>query len=223
MFSSLPRWVLIGGGMLAFIAGIVNATGFLGIEHQAVTHLTGTTTLLGIAVASGNGLEALHLFAVIGSFLAGAVLSGAIIQNSALKLGRRYGVVLFLESLLLFAAVALLQRGIARGDLLASAAMGLQNAMASTYSGAVIRTTHLSGTMTDIGIAIGHMIRRVPVDMRRLRLLCLLVGGFFTGSLAGCVLFQHFHYGALYFPASLTGIAGVGYALYRHYRLPNLL
>jgi uncharacterized membrane protein YoaK (UPF0700 family) len=221
MFSSLPRWVLVGGGVLAFIAGIVNATGFLGIEHQAVTHLTGTTTLLGIAVASGDEPGTLHLLAVIGSFLAGAALSGAIIQNSALKLGRRYGVVLLIESLLLFASVALLQRGIARGDLLASGAMGLQNAMASSYSGAVLRTTHVSGIFTDIGIAIGHMIRRLPIDFRRLRLLCLLASSFFGGSAAGSVLFQYFRYGALYFPAILTGVTGIGYALYRHYRLSS--
>ena len=45
--------------------------------------------------------------------------------------------------------------------------------MVSTYSGAVVRTTHLSGMFTDLGIFLGHFLRGLPVDMRRLRL-CFL-------------------------------------------------
>ena len=54
MGVQLPRWVWIGAGALACVAGMVNAVGFLGFEHQAVTHLTGTTTLLGAALAQDD-------------------------------------------------------------------------------------------------------------------------------------------------------------------------
>src|SRR5690242_13280350 len=137
MISKLPKWVLYGAWVLAFVAGIVNVVGLLGFEHQAVTHLTGTTSLLGEAIASGNHALALHFLAVLGSFLAGTVLSGFLIQDSALQLGRRYGVALLLESALLCVAVTLLQRGSVAGFYCAACACGLQNAMVSTYSGAV--------------------------------------------------------------------------------------
>ena len=56
MGVALPRWVWVGAGALACVAGMVNAVGFLGFEHQAVTHLTGTTTLFGIAVRGAGRL-----------------------------------------------------------------------------------------------------------------------------------------------------------------------
>ncbi|WP_346950154.1 DUF1275 family protein, partial [Dyella sp.] len=60
MLRQLPRWAWIGGGLLAFIAGMINAVGFMGFRHQAITHLTGTATLMGVAAAEGNRGELLH-------------------------------------------------------------------------------------------------------------------------------------------------------------------
>ena len=60
MISRLPRWVWIGAWALAFIAGMINVVGLLSFEHQAVTHLTGTTSMLGAAIAAGNVSAALH-------------------------------------------------------------------------------------------------------------------------------------------------------------------
>lgn len=218
MMSKLPRWALIGAGVLAFIAGIVNAIGFIGVAHQAITHLTGTTTLLGIAISRGDPVGAMHLAAVVGAFLAGAIASGVIIGDSTLQLGRRYGVVLVIESLLLWLAMLQLASGRYGGDLLASAACGLQNAMASSYSGAVLRTTHLSGTITDIGILLGHRLRRLPFDRRRLRLLILLVASFSSGAVTGSLLFARVSYAALYLPVALTGISGLAYWTFKHWQ-----
>jgi len=77
MFARLPRWVLGGGALLAFVAGIVNACGFLGVQHQGITHLTGTTTLLGIAFGERDAAGIVHFTALIGAFMAGCVASGA--------------------------------------------------------------------------------------------------------------------------------------------------
>ena len=63
MITKLPRWVWAGAWALAFVAGIVNVVGLLGFEHQAVTHLTGTTSMLAAALASFDGAEALHFAA----------------------------------------------------------------------------------------------------------------------------------------------------------------
>ena len=51
MLTRLPRWVEVGAFLLAFLAGSVNAVGLLGFSHQSVSHLTGTTSLLGLALA----------------------------------------------------------------------------------------------------------------------------------------------------------------------------
>ena len=218
MGVQLPRWVWIGAGSLACVAGMVNVVGYLGFEHQAVTHLTGTTSLLGAAIAGGDTRAALHLLGVAVAFTLGAALSGTIIQDSTLRLGRRYGAVLTIESILLFAAIYLFKQQQIAGALLAAMACGLQNAMATTFSGSVVRTTHLSGMFTDLGIGLGHFLRGMPLATRRLALSALIISTFFTGSMIGAWLFRHMGYDALAVPATLTGLTGIGYAAFRHWR-----
>lgn len=203
-----------GAWALAFVAGMVNVVGLLGFEHQAVTHLTGTTTMLAAALAALDGAAALHLAAIIGSFVTGTVLSGFLIQDSTLQLGRRYGVALLLESLLLCVAVPLLSRGHSLGIYSASCACGLQNAMVSTYSGAVVRTTHLSGMFTDVGIFLGHAIRGLPVDWLRLRLCVLIISAFFCGGVAGAFAFHWLGYSSLFIPGGLIALTALAYGSY---------
>ncbi|MEO5714969.1 MAG: YoaK family protein [Luteolibacter sp.] len=214
MISMLPRWVWAGAWALAFIGGMVNVVGLLGFEHQAVTHLTGTTSMLAAALADLDGAAAIHFAAIIGSFVAGTVLSGFLIRDSTLQLGRRYGVALLLESFLLCAAVPLLKHHNIIGIYSASCACGLQNAMMSTYSGAVIRTTHISGMFTDLGIFLGHTLRGLPVDLRRLRLCFLVISGFLVGGILGAVAFRRLSYSALFIPAALTTITSLAYGTY---------
>ncbi len=217
MGVQLPRWVWIGAFALSTIAGMVNVTGYLGFEHQAITHLTGTTTLLGDALASGELGKARALAGVAVAFMLGAALSGLIVQDSTLRLGRRYGIALGLESLLLLCAIPLLERQNIAGAWIAAMACGLQNAMATTYSGAVIRTTHLSGMFTDLGIGLGHALRGMPLPKRRLRLSALIIAGFLCGAALGARLFVAFGYGALIVPAALTGTVGIGYTAFRQW------
>jgi uncharacterized membrane protein YoaK (UPF0700 family) len=67
----------------------------------------------------------------------------------------------------------------------AACATGLQNAMASAYSGAVVRTTHVSGMFTDLGIYLGHALRGLPINMKRLQLSFLVISGFLCGGIFG--------------------------------------
>lgn len=214
MISKLPKWVWFGTWALAFVGGMVNVVGLLGFEHRPVTHLTGTTSLLATALASLDGAAALHFVAIIGSFFVGTVVSGFLIQDSTLKLGRRYGVALLLESALLAGAVPLLNRGSLLGIYSASCACGLQNAMMSTYSGAVIRTTHISGMFTDLGIFLGHFLRGLPVNLQRLRLCLIVISGFLCGGIVGTLAFHQLHYAALFIPSALTATTSLAYGSY---------
>lgn len=211
----LPRWAWFGTGVLAFIAGLVNAVGYLGFRHESISNMTGNTSLLGMALGSGDGAEMAHWVLAIASFVFGTMLSAIVVQQSTLKLGRRYGVALTLESLLLFAAIPLLVAANPAGLYLASTAMGLQNGMVSAYSGALIRTTHVTGIFTDLGIYLGHLLRGLPVDMLRLRVCVLVVTTFIAGSTVGALLFVRLQEYALLIPAVLTGTCGLCYALYR--------
>ncbi len=213
----LPTWVWIGAVALSSVAGMVNVVGFLGFEHQAVSHMTGSTSQLGMAIAQGDWRAVGHLWGLLIAFSLGAMLSGLLIQDSALQLGRRYGVALAIESALLLVAIPLFEQQQIWGALAAAMACGLQNAMATTFSGAVVRTTHLSGMFTDLGIGLGHLLRGLPLQVRRLALSGLIISGFLGGGILGAWLFMHFRYDALLAPALLTGLTGIVYVLYQQW------
>jgi len=216
VINKLPRWVEVGGFFLTLNAGFVNAIGLLGFKHQAVSHLTGTSTFLSLSLANQNVQEALHLVLVMFSFVIGAAYSGVVIGNTALKLGRRYSVALITESLLLCVSMWYLNHGSAAGHFYASAACGLQNAMTSTYSGAIVRTTHVSGLFTDLGVALGLRIRGQKTDVRKVVLYLSLITGFIVGGIAGSLCFVHYQFSAMLVPSVITALIAVSYWLFLH-------
>ena len=110
MAERLAAWVWVGAAALACVAGVVNVVGFLGFQEQAITHLTGNTSLLGAALVSRDRAGIAALAAMLAGFVGGAVLGGLIVQDSTLRLGRRYGAALAIESILLAVAVPLFRQ-----------------------------------------------------------------------------------------------------------------
>ncbi|UUM33076.1 YoaK family protein [Vibrio japonicus] len=213
MISKLPKWVEYGAFLLALLAGVVNAIGLLGFQHQAVSHVSGTFTLLGTHLSAFDH-QTIHLLMVVVSFMLGAVLSGTFIEGTALKLGRRYGVALCIESGLLYIAYLLLMDGELSGQYFASAACGLQNAMITTFSGAVVRTTHMTGIITDLGIMIGARLRGQHFDFRKAKLFIFILFGFLAGGLIGGKLFVLYSLSALLMPIFFALILAIFYWFY---------
>jgi uncharacterized membrane protein YoaK (UPF0700 family) len=97
-----------------------------------------------------------------------------------------------------------MQRGAAAGIYVLAATCGLQNAMVTTFSGSVIRTTHVSGMFTDLGIYLGHKLRGIRADERRLRLSVLVISGFAGGGVVGAWAFARVGNYALLIPAATS-------------------
>jgi len=212
----IPVWVLTGGFALTLIAGCINAVGFLSVYHQALSHMSGTVSNAGFELATSSASPFWHSARVLFAFFGGSVLSGFIIRQSTLQAGRRYGVALAIESIFLFGSAHAFRENSQVGVYLAAMACGLQNAMATSYSGAIIRTTHMTGIVTDLGIACGHLLHRQPVEWRRLGLYGVLLTGFFGGSYLGGLGFLRYGYDTLLFPAAFAGCTGLGYAIFKH-------
>lgn len=219
MISKLPKWAWVGASALTFSAGLINAVAFLGFTHGAVTHVTGEISGLSIALSKADWLVSRHLLSVVLAFFFGSMVCGVIVRDSHLKIGRRYGGALILESFLLCASVAGFKSNSINGEILASLACGLQNAMASTYSGAIIRTTHMTGIVTDLGSLIGQWISGMEFDYRKACLYLLLLISFLTGGCIGVFIFKIINYFALLLPAIITGFAGFLYILLRWVKL----
>lgn len=214
MISKLPRWVEYGSFLLALIAGLVNSIGLLGFKHQSISHLSGTATLIGTGIINSNFVDIFHLTFVVLSFLVGSVISGYFLHSGSLKLGNNYSGLLSLEALLLFGSIYFLSKDSVNGHYLASAACGLQNALATKYSGAIIRTTHVTGIFTDIGIMVGAKLRGKQFDQRKALLFLLIIIGFIVGGTLGAYLFSMLKFNALVIPASICLLLALSYSIY---------
>ncbi len=215
MISKLPKWIEYGAFILAFIAGCINAIGLLGFEHQAISHVSGTATLLGAKIFENSFQSSFHLTGILAAFFLGASVSGFLLRGSALKLSRHYDTALVIEALLIFVAFFLLSKGSYYGHFAASAACGVQNALATTYSGAIIRTTHLTGIFTDLGIMLGSALTGETFDQRKAILFLLIITGFISGGVFGAFLFDAIAFRALLAPALMCIVLALSFHLYQ--------
>jgi uncharacterized membrane protein YoaK (UPF0700 family) len=213
----VPFWIKAGGFTLTVMGGCINAVGLLSAHKRAVSHMSGMVTNLGIELVQRDYSMVRNAALIIVFFFLGSVLSGIIIRQSTLKAGRRYGATLICESALLLIATYLLHHDAESGLYAAAMACGLQNGMATSYSGAVIRTTHMTGVVTDLGIAIGLTARGLKADWRRMRLYLVLLTGFLGGGALGALGFAEWGCLTLLFPAAAAGFVGIGYTVWKHF------
>lgn len=214
MINRLPLWVLVGSVMLALNAGFINSVALLSFANNAVSHVTGTATIAVDALVQGQAGVLFHTGAIVLSFIFGAILSGMIVGKEALKLGRRYGVALILESLLLLFAWYAFRQNLVYAEWLASAACGLQNAMVATFSGSVIRTTHLTGIVSDIGSAMGNFLAGRGLPTLQISLQASIFLAFLIGAGAGSFVFRYAGYDAVLVNAAWVGLVAFAYGAY---------
>jgi uncharacterized membrane protein YoaK (UPF0700 family) len=194
---------------LSFNAGFINSTGVMGFTHKAISHVTGTVTLNAIALSQAS--EMLETGMLVGAFFIGAVACGAIVGGTTLKFGRRYGVALLLESTMLLGAWHSFRLGSRGGEFLAAMACGLQNAMVASMSGSIVRTTHLTGIVTDLGHICGDWLCGRKVIDKHPLLLFIVFLAFYAGAMAGAFLYPQMGYLNILFASVLTGLLGLIY------------
>lgn len=209
--ATLPRGrLLAGGALLAGSAGFVNAV-LLSFFQVPVSHMSGAVSHLGVAMASRPIREVLGAVTIIAAFFVGSVVSGVVVGRDTALPGPRYGVVLFIEGLALAAAGGCLYARLSAGVPLAAFACGMQNAMSSSYYGLAMRTTHVTGMVTDLGVVVGHWLRHRRVSRWKAKVLSVMTGAFLTGGVLGAVSIVWLDFRVLYVPATGTLAAGIAY------------
>lgn len=209
------RHLLPGAVLLAGTAGFVNTLS-LGFFHTPVSHMTGAVSHLGIDLVEGRSGNILTSLSIVIGFLAGAVLAGLLVGALRLIPGRRYGVALMIEGGLLTLATALLLHQHRLALPFVAMACGLQNAMTSSYCGLMIRTTHVTGMVTDIGVMLGHWLRHRQIAWWKFRFLLMVFGAFGLGGWLGAVADARFGPGSLGLAAGGCLIAGGLFWLLTH-------
>ncbi|AOK49926.1 MULTISPECIES: YoaK family protein [Burkholderia] len=200
------------GFSLAFVAGAANAGGFLAVK-QYTSHMSGIVSAIADQAALGNVVLVFAGVASLASFLLGAAASAVLVNWGRRKrLHSRYAFPLLLEAFLLL-CFGLLGSHLALWRtffvpvtvVLLCFIMGLQNAIITKLSNAEIRTTHMTGIVTDLGIELGKLFYwnstqaepgepDVYANRLKLRVLGTMLAMFFSGGLAGALGFKHVGY-----------------------------
>ena len=185
-----PRWVLAGGCILAFLAAAVNADFMLRLG-VSVSHLTGDLSrITAEAVESRTrwSQELAILCLSVGGFVGGAATAGFFIHHPNLQLSRPYGRSIIFVGLLLMSTQPLAGVSVLLTCFVAAWACGMQNALATRYRGLVLRTTHITGLLTDLGQLIGMRLRGHPIEAWKITTPLVLAAAFALGSTVGAIL-----------------------------------
>lgn len=213
------------GLTLAFVAGAVNSGGFLAVS-QFTSHMTGILSLIGEHLALGEPTLVLAGLASFAAFLAGAATSAMLMHWARRKrLHSEFALALLLEAgLLVVFGVLGHNLDVYSGRvatltvLLLCYVMGLQNALITKISGAIIRTTHMTGNATDLGIELGKLFYwnvegtgrdKVTANREKLSLHASMIGSFVAGGFGGALGFKRLGFGVTLPIAALLMVVAV--------------
>ena len=205
----------------------MNSAGFL-LLGTFTSHVTGNVGRFASDLAEHRLAAATLAAVMVAAFFVGAFLSSVAIESSFFaSVPRAYAVALGGEAALISAFVVVSRfsgtdqpRALDAEAMFLCAAMGMQNSLVTRLSGAVIRTTHLTGTITDIGIEVGRWFRwwrtsfasRIHVRLAmgaaptqrpspaKIALLSTIFGAFTGGAALGATLAVSFREAAMFVP-----------------------
>ncbi len=223
--ESVPHSVEVHWFVLAFLAGCVNAGGWMSC-HRFVSHVTGFGTLAGIEFYNGASGSAFAILSIPAFFLLGAMVSGFLIESQTESRGRylSYSYVMGLVSICL-GVVALGGRFSWFGPFgepadiwhdymlqaLLCGACGLLNAAVTSSSGGTVRVTHVTGLTTDLGLGIVRAAFRykngepsLPLEVRiNILRICSIIS-FIMGSATAAAIFYNFEYIGFLLPTTVA-------------------
>lgn len=210
--------------LMAFQAGSLNVGGFITC-NSFVSHVTGYATLFGLEVQKNNVRGALVFLSVSVFFLLGAIMSGWLVDLQ-IRLQHKpkyfliFGVLFFLNLIVMTAGIygyfgpfGAAEKSINTFTLLSllSLICGFQNGTITSISNTVVRTTHLTGITTDLGIGLmrllnyKHFSDRIVTEKNATLIRVGLIGSFVTGSTCGAFAFSLHQYFGFLIPVGISG------------------
>lgn len=198
--------------ILSFVAGAVNSAGYFAFGYFSA-NMTGNVSLISDHISLGQVVIAAAFASIVVLFILGAFAASLFIQlgkhNNWQKV---YALTLLAEAclLLIVGALDIHGSGPTRGTLIVgmlSFTMGIQNAASTRISTGRVRTTHVSGVATDIGVGLATLWRSHSPDARnatiqRLKLHSATIASFLLGGIVGVASYRAVE-GAVFWAASV--------------------
>lgn len=214
--SRTPRHNLAIASILGFVAGLVNVVGFFAV-HRMTTNVTGHFAFFIEDIFLFNFSSAFHFAMFVFAFFMGAFLANFMVETySRIRENETYVLPVAIE------AIILLVIGLTGNYLIKESpdtialsllfAMGMQNSLVTSISKAIVRTTHLTGLFTDMGIECSQLFfykdklhKHKLIKSIKLRLTIIFM--FFSGGITGGILFTYFGIKTLIFGTIILTVA----------------
>lgn len=214
--------------LLSFVAGMVNLVGFLSIQ-QLTTNVTGHFAFFVDELFKLQFSQSLIYLLYILFFFSGSFVSSLLAEIIKRKKEEYiYLLPVIIESILLFTIAVKehefisMNRNMIAFSMLFS--MGLQNSLVTRISNAMVRTTHLTGLFTDLGIELSQLFFNTTKQQRELLISTILLRlriiiYFFIGGITGSLFYSKLGIHVLIIPAILL-LLGLLYD-YLNYKLSD--
>lgn len=207
----LTSWIFL----LTATAGFMNVVTII-LFSATSSHHTGNLSNSMIHLVKGDFEDFIRLIIVILAFFLGTMLSGFLFPEQAFKLKRRYGYIQLLSGLAIVAGSIMLKNPwwyLLEITLI----LGLQNGMFVYYKGMIVRTTHMSGNLTDAGLALGRSLAGRKSELWKARFQLLNLSFFLLGGIVGAGLLLYTSVDIWLVASSLYLFLGLLYfSLYHH-------
>lgn len=201
--------------LLSFVAGFVNVTGFVSI-HKLTTNVTGHFAFFVDDIYQLRFTDSIVFFIFILSFFLGAFVSNTLVEIVRKKSEKNTFVAPIVIEIIILYTIAIFGSYIINSSpntiaIVLLFAMGIQNSLVTKISNAVVRTTHLTGLFTDLGIETSQLFfYKTPENKSKLietiSLRLTIISFFFIGGIAAGILYKYFGLYSLIIPPTLLAL-----------------
>ena len=214
--------MLIWISMLSFIGGYVDVYGLITVTFP-LTHFTGSVAKIAMEGPYMTwDKEVLQLAVALFFFILGNILAGLFIGERNFSFRKRYGMI-FVSLGTLIAILFQMARGDKSFAYLLSIAIGMQNGLFITYKGILVRTSHLTGAISDLGVYIGYILRGKKVDAWKIFYYTVSLLSFFGGGVVSKIMYDLYGRQSVYAVSLGYWLIGFSYLALRRKLENNLL
>lgn len=192
---------------LTFAAGFVNVAAMRRFASN-ISHHTGNMSKIAFFISERNFGPLADLLIAVICFFTGAFVSGLMFYQRKFALKKRYGIFLMSFSLC-FLTISFFYIPKKFQIAILAFILGMQNGMFIYYGDVIVRTTHITGYLTDAAFSLGMAVRgdktKIPIAFFYLiNIAAFLTGGIFSGVMEKTYIFplcacMYFSAGLYYF------------------------
>ena len=191
IYNTEKPWFYCFITTLSANAGLVSSITITTYSSLATGHMTGNLLKLATSIVDLNYSSILQILIILMCFFLGASLGGILIPIADFTKGKKYKLTIITQGVLIIIAMVALKLGFKNMRFILPLALGLQNSFTTHYGALVARTTHVTGTITDLGFLLTQKFyNKAYIQYWKLLIRVAMIFSYFIGAISGIILFK---------------------------------